>query len=125
MESVQLNESREMYLETILLLSRDGKKIRAVDLAKKMNFSRASVSRALLLLENDSLIKRDDGEYISLTPQGKLNAEAVYEKHKVLTTFLTKLGVDKATAEFDACRMEHIISKDSFEAIKKFLVKNA
>lgn len=117
----KLNESKEMYLESILQLSHDKDSVRAIDLAQFMNFSRPSVSRALLLLENQGLIKRDDNEHITLTQSGKKIAEDVYERHNVLIRFFVSIGVDRQTAEQDACRVEHIISLETFEKIKTHL----
>ena len=114
-------ESKEMYLESILILSKRFPSVRAKDIAKFMNFSKASVSRALAHLEEESFISRDENEFITLTALGQQRADAVYEKHVTLTKFLQFLGVDENIAEKDACKIEHVISDESFEVIKKFL----
>ena len=117
---MQIYESGEMYLETILLLSKKMQHVRSLDIATDLGFSKPSVSRAMGLLKKAELINVDDKGYITLTAEGVKIAERMYERHTVLSNFLEKLGVDKATAANDACKIEHDISADSFEAIKKF-----
>ena len=119
----ELGESKEMYLECILRLTKTNKVVRAVDLAQFMNFSRPSISRALLLLENDGLIIRDDKDYITLTENGLNIAEGVHERHKILTELFMFFGVDCDTAENDACKVEHVISDKTFIKIKEYLAK--
>ena len=115
-------ESREMYLETILVLSKRTGQVRSIDIARELNFSKPSVSRAVGLLKEDDLISVDSSGYIELTSKGKQKAKDIYEKHQVLTTFLTDIiKVSPETAEEDACRIEHVISEDTFEGIKKYL----
>ena len=116
------HESGEDYLETILLLKRRKGSVRSVDIANELGYSRPSVSRAVGILKKDgSIVMAANGE-IELTHQGLELAEAVYEKHTNLTEFLMKTaGVDAQTAETDACRIEHIISPETFEGIKSYL----
>lgn len=116
-----LQESGEMYLETILVLSEDGKSVRSIDIAEHMNYSKPSVSRAMGLLRQGGYITMDKSGYISLTETGKKVAETIYERHVILSGFLTKIGVDPVTATNDACKIEHAISAESFTALKKFL----
>lgn len=111
-------ESGEMYLETILILSKEKENIRAIDICSQMGFSKPSVSRGLKLLKEESMILVDENGYISLTDKGKLKAEQVYERHNVLTEALVKIGVSKEIAEDDACKIEHIISDETFRKIK-------
>ncbi|MCR5094265.1 MAG: metal-dependent transcriptional regulator [Lachnospiraceae bacterium] len=116
------HESGEDYLETILLLKRRKGSVRSVDIANELGYSRPSVSRAVGILKKDgSILMADNGE-IELTQKGQALAEAVYEKHTSLTEFLMKTaGVDAETAETDACRIEHIISPQTFDGIKTYL----
>lgn len=116
---MHLQESGEMYLETILILSQKKSFVRAIDIGEEMGFSKPSVSRAIGLLRNGGFVTVGDGGGISLTEEGKVVAEKIYERHQYLTRFLTELGVDPEVAAEDACRMEHVISDESFSAIKK------
>lgn len=118
-----LQESGEMYLETILILSREKNVVRAVDVAEYMGFSKPSVSRALNKLREDKYIITDSNGYIAFTETGRKAAERVYKMHTVLTQVLTGIGVDAKTASEDACRMEHVISDETFEAILKHAKK--
>lgn len=115
-----LKESGEMYLETILILSKKSSAVRSVDISEYMNFSKPSVSRAVTLLKNEKYIEINSG-LITLTQKGRKTAEKIYERHNVLSEFLMRLGVDKETALLDACKMEHDISDTSFKAIKESL----
>ena len=115
---MQLQESGEMYLETILILSQSGA-VRSLDVAEYMHFSKPSVSRAVSLLKNGGFIVVDKNGFIELTDAGREVAESMYERHRLLTSLLTMLGVDEETAAEDACKIEHDISEKSFEAIKK------
>lgn len=108
-----------MYLETILVLSQKGKQVRSVDVSEHMGVSKPSVSRAIGLLKSGGYVVMDQNGHLHLTEEGREVAEHIYEKHTVLSRFLVSLGVDEATAAEDACKMEHIISDDSFYAIKK------
>ena len=116
-----LNESGEMYLESIYVLCEKGNSVRSIDVAEYMNYSKPSVSRAVGLLKEKELIAVDKDGYITLTPQGKAMAQSIFERHTIITKMLTSLGVDEKIATDDACRIEHIISPESFEAMKKFL----
>lgn len=118
-----LQESGEMYLETILILSREKNVVRAVDVAEYMGFSKPSVSRALNKLREDKYIITDSNGYIAFTETGRKAAERVYKMHTVLTQVLTGIGVDAKTASEDACRMEHVISDETFEAILRHAKK--
>ena len=115
---MRLQESGEMYLESIYVLSRKGSNVRSVDISEYMGYSKPSVSRAVGLLKNGGYITMDDDNFIHLTEVGLEIAEKIYERHTVLTTLLLRLGVSHATASDDACRMEHAISDETFEAIK-------
>ncbi len=116
---MHLHESGEMYLETILLLSKQKKVVRSIDISEHMNFSKPSVSRGMKILRENKFINIDKDGYITLTKSGQEVAEKIYERHQVLTELLKSYGVDADIAEEDACRMEHVISDTSFAAIKK------
>ena len=111
---MHLQESGEMYLETILILSKTGKNVRSVDVSEYMGFSKPSVSRAIGLLKSGGYVTVDKGGHLELTEAGR-----AVEKHTLLSRWLMALGVDEETATQDACRMEHVISDTSFKAIKK------
>ena len=115
---MSLQESGEMYLETILILSRKNTCVRSVDIAEYMGFSKPSVSRAVGKLKADGYIQVSDDGALALTESGYVIAEKIYERHVLLTNFLVKLGVDEETANYDACKIEHDISDQTFEAIK-------
>lgn len=117
-----MHESGEDYIETIYLLKKKKGSVRSIDVANELGFSRPSVSRAVGILKDNGLITvADDGELV-LTEEGLKTAKSVYEKHKNLTTFLMMTtGVDETIAENDACRIEHIISPETFKGIKKFI----
>ena len=117
-----IKESAEMYLETILVLSKKGA-VRAIDVAKELNFSRPSVSVTLHNLEKEEYISFGEGQAITLLPKGAEIAKTIYERHTILTEFFEQIGVKSAIAAADACKIEHDISPESFKAIKK-LVKN-
>ena len=116
---MSIQESGEMYLETILRLGENGRDVRSIDIADYMNFSKPSVSRAVGLLKKDGYILVDSQGYITFTEEGRRRAEKIYERHKLLTEFFITLGVDPEIAAEDACRLEHVISDVTFEAIKK------
>ena len=118
---MSMQESGEMYLETILILSQGSSFVRAVDVGEYMGYSKPSVSRALGLLKASGHILVDKSGAITLTPSGLATAEMIYERHRLLTKFLAELGVDEAIAAEDACRIEHVISQESFEAIKEHI----
>ena len=112
-------ESAEMYLETILILKQRKGQVRAIDIAGELNFSKPSVSNAMKLLQSQGLITIDDGKLISLSGKGQAIAEEIYERHLLLTEYLIRLGVDEDIAAQDACRIEHVISRESFQKIKE------
>ena len=116
---MSIQESGEMYLETILRLGENGRDVRSIDIADYMNFSKPSVSRAVGILKKDGYILVDGKGYITFTEEGRRRAEKIYERHKLLTEFFITLGVDPEIAAEDACRLEHVISDVTFEAIKK------
>lgn len=113
-----LQESGEMYLETILILSLKSAHVRSIDVGEYMGFSKPSVSRAMGLLKRGGYVVMDGDGYLSLTEAGREVAEKIYERHRILTEILVRLGVDEQTAAEDACKMEHDISDKSFQAIK-------
>ena len=119
-----LQESGEMYLETIYVLTKKSTNVHSVDVCEHMGYSKPSVSRAVNLLKNGGFLLVDKDGYLTLTEEGREVAEKMYERHKVLTDLLMKLGVDEETAVEDACKMEHVISDTSFEAIKKYFSEN-
>ena len=112
-----------MYLETIYVLSQRSDTVRGIDIGEEMGYSKPSVSRALGLLKDEGLIKKDDDGYIKLTKAGEILAKQIYERHTVLTKLFIDLGVDEKTATEDAYRIEHYISDTTFDAIKKHLQK--
>lgn len=115
----KLLESGENYLETILILIQKGKGVRSIDIAEEMGFSKPSISRAVGILKKDGYIEVDSGGFISLTDSGYEIAEKIYERHRVITRFFIKLGVNEVTAAEDACRIEHDISDESFQKLKE------
>ena len=116
---MRLQESGEMYLETILILSQKKSFVRAIDVGEYMGFSKPSVSRAIGLLRNGGFVEVGDGGGLSLTETGKEVAEKIYERHTLITKWLVALGVDPEIAAEDACRLEHVLSNESFDAIMK------
>lgn len=115
---MSIHESAENYLETILILSGRNPMVRSIDIVNELEYTKPSVSVAMKNLRENGCIEMDGDGYITLTKKGREIAEGVYEKHKLLTQWLVYLGVDKQTAAEDACRIEHVISTESFEAIK-------
>ena len=115
-----MQESGEMYLETIYVLSGKNPKVRSLDVAEYMGFSKPSVSRAVNLLKNGGYLTCDEKGFLNLTDLGLEIAKKIYERHTILTNFLEKIGVDGDTASKDACKMEHHISEKTFKAIKNF-----
>lgn len=114
----RIHESAENYLETILLLQKKNPQVRSIDIANELEFSKPSVSIAMKNLRENGCITVDSGGNITLTESGRKIAESIYERHSVFTDLLIRLGVDEKTAAEDACRIEHVISAKSFEAIK-------
>ncbi len=117
-----MKESGEMYLETIHILSQKGD-VRSIDVAEYMGFSKPSVSRAVSILKNDGCIETDANGYLLLTNKGLDIAEKMYERHKLLTEALIRIGVSEDIAQKDACKIEHDISDETFETIKTHLSK--
>ena len=117
---MQIQESGEMYLETIYVLSQKGP-VRAIDVGEYMGYSKPSVSRAMSLLKGGGYVTADKDGFLSLTEVGLEVARKIFERHTLITSFLMRLGVDKETATEDACRIEHHISDTSFEAIKNYV----
>ena len=115
------NESAENYLETIYILSKKLPVVRSVDIATELNFKKPSVSVAMKHLREKELIVVSDAGFITLTQEGLAQAEAIYERHTILTNMFINLGVPAEIAAEDACQIEHILSEESFEAIKKHL----
>lgn len=115
------NESAENYLETILILSHKKPVVRSVDIADELGFKKSSVSVAMKNLREKNHITVTPEGYIYLTESGQAIADMIYERHQVISNWLISLGVDAETATEDACRMEHVISKDSFDAIKNHI----
>ena len=116
-----LQESGEMYLETILLLSKKSPHVRSIDVGEHMGFSKPSVSRAIGLLKSGGYVNMDKDGYLTLTDAGAEVARKIYERHELLSGFLIALGVSEETASADACKIEHHISDESFDAIKKYV----
>ena len=116
---MHLQESGEMYLESIYVLLRRNPHVRAIDVGEYMGYSKPSVSRAMGLLKSGGYVSVDENGFITLLPAGQEVAEKIYERHTLLTSFLVRLGVSEKTASEDACRLEHVLSDESFEAIKR------
>ena len=116
---MRLQESGEMYLETILVLSRNMAHVRSIDICEYMGFSKPSVSRAVGLLKKGEYITVDKDGFITLTDVGLSEANRIYERHKMLTAFLAAIGVPAEIADNDACKIEHVISNETFLAMKK------
>ena len=120
---MHLQESGEMYLETVYVLSKNGV-VRSLDVAEYMGFSKPSVSRAVGLLKQGGYLLMNKDRYLTLTESGLDVAKKIYERHTLLSKFLVRLGVDEKTASEDACKMEHDISDESFSAIKEHVRRN-
>ncbi len=116
---MHLQESGEMYLETVYILTKKSDSVRSIDICEYMGYSKPSVSRAIGLLKNGGYITVDAKGYIKLTEEGTSVALKMFERHTMLSNFLIKIGVDEKTASEDACKIEHHISEESFNAIKK------
>ena len=122
---MHLQESGEMYLETIYILSKKSNSIRSIDVGDYMGYSKPSVSRAVGILKKGGYVVTDKDGYLSLTDSGLKIAKKIYERHTALTDFLVRLGVNKDTAAKDACKIEHDISDETFEALKRHAYKYA
>ena len=118
---MHIQESGEMYLETILVLSKKNQFVRSIDVGEYMGYSKPSVSRAIGLLKKGGYVTADSEGHLSLTDEGLELAEKIYSRHNILTRFLVSLGVSENTASEDACKMEHVMSDESMEAIEKFI----
>lgn len=119
-----MQESGEMYLETILVLKNKKGSVRSVDVARALSFSKPSVSRAIGILKDDGYVTVEDNGELSLTETGLERAGAIYERHRYITKFLSEvLGVPHEIAETDACRIEHIVSQETFEKVKEYLAR--
>ncbi len=118
------NESRENYLETILILLQEIGNVRSIDIARRMEYSKPSVSKAMSNLKRDNLIIINENGFIKLTPQGEKLANDIYERHLTITHLLCKIGVSEKIASEDACRIEHCISEETFNKMKTFLYNN-
>jgi Mn-dependent DtxR family transcriptional regulator len=122
---MRLQESGEMYLESIYVLSKKLGAVRSIDISEYMGYSKPSVSRAVSLLKNGGYIVMNEENLITLTENGLEIAQKIYDRHTLLTELLTRLGVSKETAAEDACKMEHAISDESYEAIRKHLMEHS
>ncbi len=122
---MKIQESAENYLETILILNRRNGYARAIDIAAALEFSKPSVSIAMKHLRENGYIEVDGGGHITLTPAGAEIAERIYERHTFLSGWLTAIGVDPAVAAEDACRIEHVISAETFAALQAYAEKHA
>lgn len=118
---MKTNESSENYLETILVLSKRLPVVRSIDIANELNFKKSSISVAMKNLRQQEMITVNESGFISLTEKGREVAEMIYERHNILSQCLVLLGVDKEIASEDACKIEHVISSESFESIKKHI----
>ena len=122
---MDIHESGEMYLETILTLKNKNQYVRSIDVANALNYSKPSVSRGMKILKEAHFITIDDKGYIEFTDEGYRIAQEVYNRHQALTQFLVLIGVDKEQAENDACRIEHVISKETYYCIANFVKKQS
>ena len=121
---MNIYESAEDYLERILILQERNKEVRSIDIAHDMGFSKPSISVAMKKLKEAGLIKIDDNGFITLTKEGHVIADKVYERHCVLKKVLVNIGVSQEQAEKDACKVEHVISEETFDAIKEHIEKH-
>ena len=120
---MKIQESAENYLETILILQKRNGSVRSIDIVNELDYSKPSISIAMKNLRENGYIEMDPSGFISFLPEGQKIAEKVYERHIVISNWLASLGVDPSVAEEDACRIEHVISAESFEAIKSHIAK--
>ncbi|MDT8336253.1 MAG: metal-dependent transcriptional regulator [Candidatus Izemoplasmatales bacterium] len=120
---MKIHESGENYLEAILIIKQRQETVRSIDLAKEMNFTKASVSRAVNKLKEDLFITVDDNGYLELTDKGLELATKIYDRHRFFTDFLIYIGIDKNIATQDACKIEHVLSAESYQAMKNYLTK--
>lgn len=115
---MKIHESAENYLETILVLQKRNGYVRSIDIATELNFSKPSISNAMKQLSSKGYIQMDESRLITLTEKGRQVAEQIYERHQLISEFLEMLGVDSQTAAEDACKIEHVLSKETFEKLK-------
>lgn len=120
---MNVHESGEMYLESILVLRKKIANVRSIDIVNHTGYTKPSISRAINLLKKDNMVLVDDNGYITLTPEGEALAIKIYERHNILTQLFEKLGVSPETADSDACKIEHVISDETFERIKDHLLE--
>ena len=120
--TVKYNQSGEDYLECLLMLSKEQEVVHRIDIAKRMNVSQAAVNKAVKLLVGKDYIY-EDGKHLYFTEKGRDYAEEIYEKHCIIRDYLIKNGVSAVFAEEDACKMEHLISEETFQMMKRFLAK--
>ena len=118
---MKIMESAENYLETILVLSNKGDKVRSIDIVTETGYTKPSISRVVKSLKESGYISVDVHGYIDLLPSGRVIAEKIYERHRFLSKYLMKIGVSEETALTDACRIEHVISEESFDKLKEFV----
>ena len=116
---MKIHESAENYLETILVLQKRNGYVRSIDIATELNFSKPSISNAMKQLSSKGYIQMDESRLITLTEKGRKVAEQIYERHQLISEFLEMLGVDSQTAAEDACKIEHVLSKETFEKFKE------
>ena len=121
---MSLKESGEMYLESIYVLCKSKSSVRSVDIAEHMNYSRASVSRGVGLLKKQGYVEMDEDGFITLTAEGTELAEKIFERHTVITNILIAMGIDAQIAAEDACRIEHVISEETFNGLKAHYEKD-
>lgn len=121
---MKIHESGEDYLEAILVIGKAKGKVRSIDVANDLKVTKPSVSRAMHILHERNYISIDESSYLTLTPEGLAIAEKMYERHLLFTKFLTDIGVNTETAAQDACRIEHALSEESFEALKSYIHKH-
>ena len=121
---MSIHESGEMYLEAILVLSQKNGFVRSIDVSEYLGYSKPSVSRAVGILKNGNYIVMDKDGSLTLTESGKAIAEKIFERHTILSQLLVRLGVSQETANADACKLEHAISDESFEAIKRHMAEH-
>ncbi|PKM63333.1 MAG: DtxR family transcriptional regulator [Firmicutes bacterium HGW-Firmicutes-21] len=117
---MQLHESGENYLETILMLRQKNPQVRSIDIVNETGYSKPSISRAVSILKSNDYIEVDSSGCITLTDRGEKIAESMYERHTMLTRFLVSMGVSKEVAAEDACRIEHVLSEETFNVIKEY-----
>lgn len=120
---MSLHESAEMYLETIYVLSLKNHSVRSIDVAEHMGYSKPSISRAVGILKQGGYLTMESDGCLNLTEQGITAAKSIFERHNVLTEFLVRIGVSEETASNDACKIEHVISEETINSIKKFIEK--